>query len=304
MRFQSSGKLLITGEYLVLKGAKALAVPLNFQQTLDITKSDNPGFHWESNEKGKPWFRATFNKPLFEFIETNDRDIVNPLIKILTSALELNPGFGIKLENTNVISNMDFNRRWGFGSSSSLISNIAYWAEVDVFELHKKVSQGSGYDVLISRENGPMVFQLVEENYTLTKANFAPEFKNEVFFVYLGKKQDSAKSVLDFKQSKKNLRSEVEQISEITYHLKKAHSLDDFEYFVREHEQILASVLKQRPIKETIFKSIQGEAKSLGAWGGDFAMVTWQYGKSDLKKQLEKINLDTVFEFDELIKTW
>lgn len=304
MTYQSRGKLLITGEYLVLKGAKSLAVPLNFQQTLKTEKSENPGFNWVSNQKGETWFQATFNKPLFEFIETNDRKTAKVLIQILKAASKFNPEFQQKLEQTNIITNLDFNREWGFGSSSSLISNIAYWAEIDAFELHKSVSQGSGYDVVIARENGPMIFQRIDENYTLTKANFSPEFKNEIFFIYLGKKQDSAKSVMDFNVSKKKFRSEVEQVSQITYHLKKAQSLDDFEYFIKEHEQILSTVLKQKPIKETVFKNFQGEAKSLGAWGGDFAMITWQYGKKELKKYLENIKLNTVFEFDELIKQW
>jgi mevalonate kinase len=304
MTYQSSGKLLITGEYLVLKGAKALAVPLNLQQTLKIEKTDKPGFNWVSKEKGKTWFEATFYKPLFEVIETNDGKTAEVLIRILKAAMNLNPAFIKKLDDVRVLSNMEFNREWGFGSSSSLISNIAYWAEVDPFELHNKVSKGSGYDVVTARANGPVIFQKKENTYTLNEAKFSPGFKNEIFFVYLGNKQNSNKSVLDFNQKKKSYRSEIKQVSDITYRLKKAQSLEDFEYYVKEHEQIIATVLKQKPIKETIFKNLQGEAKSLGAWGGDFAMITWPYGKKELLKHLDQIKLDTVFEFDELIKQW
>jgi len=304
MTYQSSGKLLITGEYLVLKGAKALAVPLNLHQTLKIERTDKPGFNWVSKEKEKTWFEATFYKPLFEVIETNDGKIAEVLIRILKAAINLNPEFTKKLDKLFVLSNMEFNREWGFGSSSSLISNIAYWAEVDPFDLHNKVSKGSGYDVVTARANGPVIFQIQGNTYTLNKGEFSPGFKNEVFFVYLGNKQNSNKSVLDFSKTKKSYRSEIKQVTEITYHLNKAQSLEDFEYYIKEHEQIISTVLKQKSIKETIFKNLQGEAKSLGAWGGDFALITWPYGKKELIKYLDKIKLDTVFEFDELIKQW
>ncbi len=39
MKFHSNGKLLITGEYAVLDGALALAVPTQFGQSLEV----NPG---------------------------------------------------------------------------------------------------------------------------------------------------------------------------------------------------------------------------------------------------------------------
>ncbi len=304
MNFRSNGKLLITGEYLVLKGADSLAVPLNFQQTIQIEKSDNPGLNWISKEKGNAWFQVTYDTSLFEITETNDEKTAKALAKILKAAIDLNSEFQNKLEKSVVTTNMDFERQWGFGSSSSLISNIAYWAGVDPFELHKKISSGSGYDVVTSRAEGPVVFNRDADKYTLAKAQFLPSFKNDIYFVFLGTKQDSTKSVLEFNQKKKSFRTEVEQISQITRHLKKSQSLEDFEYYIKEHEQIIASVLKQKPIKETILKNFQGEAKSLGAWGGDFAMLTWQYGREKLIKDLEKINLNTVFTFDELIKQW
>ena len=38
--FYSNGKLLLTGEYLVLNGAVALAIPTKFGQTLTIPASE------------------------------------------------------------------------------------------------------------------------------------------------------------------------------------------------------------------------------------------------------------------------
>ena len=41
--FYSNGKLLITGEYLVLDGAKAFALPTKFGQNLIVEKGNNQG---------------------------------------------------------------------------------------------------------------------------------------------------------------------------------------------------------------------------------------------------------------------
>ena len=39
MNYYSCGKLLITGEYLVLKGAKGLAIPTKYGQKLSVKKN-------------------------------------------------------------------------------------------------------------------------------------------------------------------------------------------------------------------------------------------------------------------------
>ena len=39
---ESFGKLLISGEYLILKGAKGLSIPVNFSQTLNVDDEPNP----------------------------------------------------------------------------------------------------------------------------------------------------------------------------------------------------------------------------------------------------------------------
>ena len=44
----SPGKILITSEYLVLKGALALAIPTKFQQSLSFIKNDSSTLAWES----------------------------------------------------------------------------------------------------------------------------------------------------------------------------------------------------------------------------------------------------------------
>lgn len=159
MKYHSHGKLLIAGEYLVLKGATALAVPVNFGQTLSIEKNELSGnLSWVSYENGKPWFSAEFSNGLLDVVKTSDEKIASNLVAVLKYSIELNPEFQDQLYGKQVISNADFNLAWGLGSSSSLVSNIAYWANVNPFVLHKGVSQGSGFDVVTARAGGPVFF--------------------------------------------------------------------------------------------------------------------------------------------------
>jgi len=60
----SNGKLLLTGEYLVLDGAKSLALPTKFGQELIITRINEPQLIWGSfANTGECWFEASFDLP-------------------------------------------------------------------------------------------------------------------------------------------------------------------------------------------------------------------------------------------------
>ena len=55
--YYSNGKLLLTGEYLVLDGALSLAVPTQFGQSLTVETIDERKLIWKSlDEKGNIWF--------------------------------------------------------------------------------------------------------------------------------------------------------------------------------------------------------------------------------------------------------
>ncbi|MFN2261209.1 MAG: mevalonate kinase, partial [Psychroflexus sp.] len=60
--FYSHGKLLITGEYLVLDGAKALALPCKFGQDLSVQATSETKSSWTSyDENNKIWFSSEFD---------------------------------------------------------------------------------------------------------------------------------------------------------------------------------------------------------------------------------------------------
>ena len=159
MNYFSRGKLLITGEYLVLKGATALAVPLVRGQILSVEETTDRGvIEWHSLEYNKEWFFLSMNTTVFDILDTTDKQVAERLRKMLVASRRLNPLFLSKDKGYKVVNDMDFKKEWEFGSSSTLIANLARWAGVNPFALHRKVSKGSGYDVIAALKEGPFFF--------------------------------------------------------------------------------------------------------------------------------------------------
>lgn len=157
--FYSNGKLLLTGEYVVLDGAKALAVPTRFGQNLVVKKGSNQLIKWVSFDADETiWFQDTIT---FEEIknkslnETNDK-VKNTLIEILYQAFMQQPDF-LTTEGYEIETHLTFPRIWGLGTSSTLINNIGQWLQIDAFELLSKSFGGSGYDVACAQTNLPII---------------------------------------------------------------------------------------------------------------------------------------------------
>ena len=302
-KFYSNGKFLISGEYLVLKGALAFAIPLKFGQSLQVSNLNNATafLNWQSFVKENLWFEALFSPENLQIIETNDTEKAVILQKLLLAANILNPEILENKSGFEVISNINFDVAWGLGSSSSLLSNIAWWFNVDPMTLHRKTSKGSGFDVACARAGGLILYQLFGEKVKITPVTFEPAFRDQIYFVYLGKKQQSDKSIKCYNGLLKSRETETEQISQLTEEIVFAHSLSDFEYAIIEHEKIMSAVLHKKTIGEIRFPGFEGSVKSLGAWGGDFVMMTWKNERADLEKYLNEKGYFTIFSFDEIV---
>ena len=64
--FKSNGKFLLTGEYLVLKGATALALPLRLGQSMNVETLDS--------DEGKIYWDAYIKSTRQQVNETTSRD--------------------------------------------------------------------------------------------------------------------------------------------------------------------------------------------------------------------------------------
>ena len=129
--FYSNGKLLITGEYVVLDGAKAFALPTKFGQHLTVDETTDEHIHWTSyDSNGSIWFEDTLSFSAIRDKEQNEANLAikNTLIEILHEAYRMNPEFISEGKGYNIKTELTFPKNWGLGTSSTLINNIGQWS--------------------------------------------------------------------------------------------------------------------------------------------------------------------------------
>jgi mevalonate kinase len=311
MNFYSNGKLLLTGEYLVLDGAKSLAIPTKFGQDLIVEKIKESQLIWGSfTDSGECWFEAVFDIPKLRLVtctfnsekEGNADLIAETLLGILQEARNLNPAFLTSDEGFVVKTKLTFPRNWGLGSSSTLINSIAAWAKVDAFKLLWNSFKGSGYDIACAQNDGPIFYQIKDQKPIINQVEFNPSFKENLFFVHLNQKQDSKEAIAKFREhldcAKYDIQGKIERISAISDEFLSAKSVEEFDKLIVEHEQIISSIIKLKPVKEKIFPDYFGEIKSLGAWGGDFVLVT---GNESTPAYFKKKGFETVLTYNQMV---
>ena len=309
--YHSHGKFLLTGEYLVLKGALALALPLKLGQSLQVSLADTDThrLHWMAQQPDKPWFSVLFDSNTLQPITTDDPAKAEKLASILEAVRQLKPTvfFG---GDMRFRTHLGFNPEWGLGSSSTLIANLAQWANVNPYELLKLTFGGSGYDIACATAEGPIYYQLrtevpepVEGPTPLVEPiDYKPPFAEHLFFIYQGQKQSSSKEIKAFlaKSNPADLQKDIEAISEISRAVPKCQNLDEFGLLMQCHERIIARCIGQEPVQKR-FPDFEGVLKSLGAWGGDFIMAATNWNKEQVKAYLKEKGLEVVFGYNELV---
>ena len=300
--FESNTKVMLSGEYLVLKGALSLALPLKFKQILTVHESfGTPSVKWKSMINADLWFYTTLLLPDFKVSETNNSNLTETLSKILKAARILNPEFLVKHMEYLVNSSMDFNPEWGIGSSSSLISNIAYWANCDPFELNNLIFNGSGYDIACARSYLPIIYDFSENKPHYRNSDFNPPFHKQLYFIYLNYKQNTLESVK--KMDLFNISSkDISAISEVTLALEEARNLEIFQMLMDQHEDAISDIIQIKPFKSLYFNDFNGSIKSLGAWGGDFILAASGSSEEYVRNYFIKKNLNIIFRYDEIVR--
>ncbi|HET7361546.1 MAG TPA: GYDIA family GHMP kinase [Salinimicrobium sp.] len=310
--FHSNGKLLLTGEYVVLDGANALALPTKRGQSLKIEPIQQPILHWKSeNEKEEIWFETKFelkNKnskdKIFQVSNKKGNDqthnkIYNRLFSILKEAHKLNPLVLGQARGIMATSTLEFPQNWGLGSSSTLINNIAQWFKIDAYSLLQNTFGGSGFDIAAARNNAPITFHLSKLGRNVFTAAFNPKFRDELFFVHLNRKQDSREAIAHYKRQPREQLSEIiEKISSITHQIITCESITEFELLLEIHETLISKVINIPKIKSSSFPDYPRAIKSLGGWGGDFILAT---GGEKEKEYFRKKGFNTILEYEEMV---
>jgi mevalonate kinase len=300
--YYSRGKFLLSGEYLVLYGAKALAIPLKFGQRMVVSTLPETGLlKWETFVHGKLWFTAGFNLKDLEILETTDQKTAAFIQNLLKAGGKLRPDLRLSNCGYHIQNHIEFDISWGLGSSSSLVSNLAYWLGIDPFSLYRSAFQGSGYDIFCSRADKPIIYQLKEGQPFVQESSFNPAFLGHLYFVYSGRKQDSQVSVEKFRAIRFHDDKLILAISELTETMIEASSFVEFQAAMNCHEEILSAVLGLKPVKELLFPDFEGQIKSLGAWGGDFVMAATEMSEPEVRNYFKRKNLEIVFKWIEIV---
>ena len=296
--YYANGKLLLTAEYFVMKGAKAIALPLQRGQLMEVSPGEHgPELRWKAFSQENLWFSCKFRLPGLEIMESSDGEKAAVLQEIMETIRQMEPGFTLN-GGIDIQTKTDFHSEWGFGSSSTLIANLAAWAGVDPFQLNDRIFNGSGFDIACASAKRPIFYTKGEPAVDI---NLDYPFKDHLYFVYSGAKKGTRNEVRRFLNEGKVSSEKINRINSISTQIAEAKTLAEFQSLIREHEQIVSELLGMTPIKQAYFNDFEGEMKSLGAWGGDFYLAATPMDNIQVKNYFNRKGLEVIFSWDELV---
>lgn len=305
--FYGHGKLLLSSEYFILDGAEGLALPTTVGQSMKVKyrHSYQPTLNWKSiDHAGNVWFDNNFEFWHFNPIKAQGNETEKFIQDALLAVRKQNPHFLRDEMDVFVETKIEFPLEWGLGSSSSFMYNVAQWAYVSPFELLKQTIGGSGYDVACAQAIGPIKYKKFDGKPQWETAPFDPKFKDSLYFVYLGQKQSSAKEIIKYAEAKiENKNQIITDLTQLTNEMIYANDLRTFNKILINHEDIIAGALNYSKVKDLYFQDFWGEVKSLGAWGGDFALVTSDRTPQETREYFVNKNFTTVIPYQEIIRS-
>ncbi|MGB1216548.1 MAG: GYDIA family GHMP kinase, partial [Saprospiraceae bacterium] len=233
---------MLSGEYYILDGAVGLAVPTRFGQSMTVEDGEGEHFFWKSlDEKGEIWFEGEFCTHTGTYLKGTDENVGKTLAEMFGLIQRYNYGFLISQGGNQITTKLDFPRNWGLGSSSTLIYNLATWMGIDPFMLSDETLGGSGYDIACAGVKHPILYQLEQGKPISQKADFDPVFKEQLYFVHLGKKQNSRTGIKHYREkSATDKKENIEQINLLTQGMSNAITLLEFENLILQHETIIS----------------------------------------------------------------
>ncbi|TDM00035.1 MAG: GHMP kinase [Flavobacteriaceae bacterium] len=297
-QYYSHGKLLLFGEYLVLYGAKALALPCKYGQSLEVEQTLGEGIlSWKAfkiNEKS--WFTCKIDLKSDLILESSDPSKSERLLGLFRAAKSLGASF-CNQSNYHCVTRLEFPTLWGLGTSSTLVYNLSSWLKVDPYQLLSLSFGGSGYDIACAKHSSPIYYALDSQKKPLvSQASFAPKFSDRIFFVYLNQKRNSQQAISEFLKETPASKEILEDFSSMAEKACLCQTLEEFETLIEDSESKMSKILKTQTIKEKWFSNYNGSIKSLGAWGGDFILVT-----GEDKNYFVSKGYKTILDYNQLI---
>jgi len=204
----------------------------------------------------------------------------------------------LKIIPRTAVTTLDFNRTYGMGTSSTLVSLIAQWLECDPYALQFECFGGSGYDIACATARQPLIYKYHELLPEVETVDWIPAIKDQLFFVYLNRKQNSRDSIARFDKRfiTPSLREEL--ITMPQQFMEASKSLAAFEEVTKRHEVIIGALIGLESVQSRLFPDYSGAIKSLGGWGGDFVMAT---GDVSSRQYFIDKGYDVIYGWDDLI---
>jgi len=299
MLFKSNGKILLTSEYLVLDGAKAIALPSKLTQDLYVEQCDKEIIEWQGiDEKGNVWYEENFylknNDLVYRAKKNNTSEKLLLLFNHILKTREVKDILGNKFS-----TKLNFKREWGLGTSSTFVNNLAKWANIDPYRLLFSAFKGSGYDIACCDVNNPIIFEKKQNSINVKNITFNPPFIENIFLIHLDKKQNTQASITNYLRTKSEKNDLIKRINLISEEMLQCKNLNHFEDLIVEHESIISQAISQEPIQKLTFNDYNlGKIKSLGAWGGDFILVT---SKNNDLSYFNNKGFETILKLSDLV---
>lgn len=274
---------MLTGEYTVLDGALALALPVRYGQQLTVLAGDIPGrLYWKSTDaNGNIWFEAELLTDHWTLVHSNNLPVAQRLQQLLSACRKQNPDFCADAGQGYLAQmHATFPLDWGLGSSSTLVAALAQWAGINPYMLLAATFGGSGYDVACAFADGPILYQLAPglpagAREQVQPVAYSPPYADQLYFYYLGKKQDSREGIRRYRSLvNDNAAALADRISVLTRELLQTNTLSGLESNLLEQEMLISEALDLPRAQALHFPHFPGVIKSLGAWGGDFVLAT------------------------------
>jgi mevalonate kinase len=301
--YHANGKLLLSAEYLVLKGALSLAVPLIKGQRLTVEIWPQKGLLWRAYTLSGLWFDATFDNEL-NLVSSSSSPHAERLQNILKQAVAQELTVAEKLINQKVTTQLDFDPQWGWGSSSTLLSLLAQWLQIDPYPLMAATFGGSGYDLACATAGSPIFYRRdPAQAPEISTAPFNPPFMNQLGVVWLNQKQTSSEEVRRFLRDWHTNRDLLEEASYLTREMATAESAEYFGQLLQQHEELIGRATGQTPVQQRLFPDFNGNVKSLGAWGGDFVLFVSPDSFSKASFYFADKGYNTIFPLGDLLLT-
>lgn len=306
--FRSPGKILLTGEYFILDGARSIALPTSLGQSLRVrhAPSFHPRLRWRSlDERGDPWLEAEFE--FWHFGVLGGGGPPDERVRHLQAVLRAARGLNIHFlrDGTDVFAEtrLEFPLDWGLGSSSTLVFNVARWARVPPLELFSRVHEGSGYDVACAEAGSPILYRRSGRRPSWEPLPFRPSFGGGLHFVHLGTKKRTTESIGHYRSAGPFPPSTTARVSAITERVAGSRSLDEFRRLMEEHEDVVSGSLGLPKAKDLHFRDFPGSVKSLGAWGGDFVLAASRLGRAETARYFGERGFPVCVPYAEFVAT-